>query len=236
MDLTHPFQQDNPDPKAFSEACGSWVATLLPQSEQQLSNLTNKPETCWTSRARRIAVNHQTVRDCIGDFRTRITSFPQETPGRDGALDQLDTFAAVVDGIIKQAQAIARDGTSLATHRANPPGIERLKPLLLDLTESAFAGEQLMPVIKLISDNPEGSGLEIVSIQLVNEDIGELLSLAEAFIARWKESDLTDGEQNDIASAEQLIQIQRALLDNIKTFLGLSAVLADLKEGKPGHG
>lgn len=236
MDHSHPFRQENPDHKAFSDACRSWVSSLLPKCQEQLSNLRDKPETCWTSRARRIAVNHKTVRDCIGEFQTRIASFPQETPGRNDTFHQLETLATVVDEIIKHAQSISREGKSLASHRANPPGVERLKPLLLDLTESAFTGEKLIPVIKLIADNPEGSGLEIASIQLMNEDIGELLSLAEAFIASWKNNTLTVEEQSDIASAEQLIQMQRVLQDNIKTFLGQSAGLAALKVSKFGQG
>lgn len=236
MDNTHPFQQENPDPEAFTKACLQWLADIQPKSQEQLNHLRNKPETLWTSRARRTAVNYRTVRDCVQDLRARIETYPPSAPGRENAIQQLDSLASTVKGIIEAAEAISRNGKSLAALKANPPGIERLHTLILDLSEAATASENLLPVIKLISDNPEASGLEIVSIQLINEDIAELLSLAEAFLARWKKDSITEEQQRHIASAENLIALHHTLQGNIKTFLGLSDMLAKLKDGKPKHG
>lgn len=235
MANTHPFQQENPDPEAFTKACLQWLADIQPKSQEQLDHLRNKPETFWTSRARRTAVNYRTVRDCVQDLRARIETYPPSTPGRENAIQQLDSLASTVKGIIEAAEAISREGKSLAILKANPPGIERLEPLILDLSEAATAAENLQPVINMIADSPETSRLEIVSIQLINEDIAELLSLAEAFIASWKTGNMTDEQQKLIGTAEDLISMQHTLQENIKTFLSLSDVLANLKEAKPKH-
>ena len=235
MDTTHPFQQENPDPKAFVEASHQWIAQIMPKCQEQLANLRSKPETVWTSRARRIAVNYRTVIDCIHQLRARINAFPPSTPRRAQVTQQLDSLSPTVDAIVALTQAISRDGKSLATLKANPPGIERLEHLILDLSEAATAAENLQPVIKLIADSPETSRLEIVSIQLINEDSAELLSLAEAFIACWKTGNMTEEQRQLIGTAENLISMQHTLQENIKTFLSLSDVLANLKEGKPKH-